>query len=482
MKQNTYLSNSGNLFQMVSGQRIRSQVDDKQITTTQKSFFRSGQTRPLHFRRNMLKRLKKMLQENEQQWLDALREDFGKPPFEAYASEVGFLYEEINFALKNLRRWSRRKRVSSPLATWPSRSYIDPVPKGSVLIIGPWNYPLQLSLAPAVAAIAAGNTCVIKPPEQTPVTSQLLEDLIRKNFDPTFLTVVQGAGHEVVPSLMQQDFDHVFFTGSTAVGRKIAEMAAPRLTPVTLELGGKSPAVITPSANLQVSARRIAFGKWLNAGQTCVAPDYLLIHKSVKKAFLQELCQTLQEFYPADYRDNPDYTQIINESHFQRLLGYLQEAEVYHGGDYDEKSLKIAPTILDDINTDSNLMREEIFGPLLPVLSYESAEERDQIIAQNPNPLSFYVFSEKTTEAEEIMNRHAFGGGAINNAIVHLSNPALPFGGIGTSGMGAYHGKAGFDTFSHYRSVMKTATWFDLRKKYPPYNKGSLQLVKKLMK
>ncbi|WP_417601073.1 aldehyde dehydrogenase family protein [Owenweeksia hongkongensis] len=453
------------------------------IYQSQKLFFESGSTLSYKFRKDQLKKLKDVVVDYEPQILDALKQDFSKPEFEGYATEVGFLLEEINFTLENLSGWMEKERVSSPLTSWPSKSYILPYPKGVTLIIGPWNYPFQLALAPVVAALAAGNTAIIKPPEQTPKTAALISKMIGENFDSGLLAVVEGEGHEVVPELINNHrFDHIFFTGSTGVGKKIAEMAAPHLSPVTLELGGKSPAIIDKTANLKVAAKRIAFGKWVNAGQTCVAPDYLLVHYEVYDKFVENLKNVITDFYGDEPLDSKHLASLINKKHFESQLEYLSEGKIIFGGKADHQKLRIEPTLITDAKMDDKLMQNEIFGPVLPILSFESIEEAKTVIAENPNPLSLYVFTSSSKFEKSFIERVAFGGGAVNNALVHLSNPELPFGGVGNSGFGSYHGKTGFDTFSHKKGIMKTATWFDLAMKYPPYGKFAFKMVRWLMK
>lgn len=451
----------------------------QRIYQLQKRFFSFGETRKPAFRRQILAQLKAVVQKHEEEILAALAADFAKPRLEAYASEIGFLYAEIDLAIKKLKGWSQPRKVATPLTAFPSRSYIYPEPKGVCLVIAPWNYPFQLMLAPAVAALAAGNVVMIKAPEQSPALSLLTERIIKENFDAEILAVVQGEGHIVVPQLMQeQRFDHVFFTGSVPVGRKIAQMAADQLVPVTLELGGKSPAVVGPSAKLKLAAQRIAFGKWLNAGQTCVAPDYLLLHESIAEEFLRHLIEALQEFYPEGALASESYTSMVHAERFRSVLAYLQQGEVLWGGDYDEERRRIAPTLLAPHSLDQAVMKEEIFGPILPVIRYRERREAIDIIARNPDPLSFYLFSEEKSEQDQFLREVRFGGGAINNTVIHLTNPNLPFGGVGDSGIGSYHGRFGFDCFSHYKSVMKSGTWFDLKQKYPPYSNKALQLIR----
>ena len=453
------------------------------IFNAQQKFFESGATLPYKFRRDQLKKLHKVVVDHEAEIIQALKDDFAKPEFETYATEVGFLLEEINFVLEHLKGWMDPERVNTPISSWPSKSYILPHPKGVALVIGPWNYPFQLALAPVVAALSAGNTAIIKPPEQAPATSGLLHKMIAENFDQKLLAVVEGEGHVVVPELIKNHrFDHIFFTGSTGVGRKIAEMAAPHLTPVTLELGGKSPAIIDKTANLKVAAKRIAFGKWVNAGQTCVAPDYLLIHQEVYEKFVKVLKEVINDFYGQDPMDSPSLASLISKSHFETQLEYLKNGKIIFGGKSDHQNLRIEPTLIEDASFDDKVMQQEIFGPVMPLLKFKTIEEAKSIISINPNPLALYVFTKSKKFEDSFIKNIRFGGGAVNNAIVHLSNPELPFGGIGQSGFGTYHGKAGFDVFSHRKGIMKTATWFDSPQKYPPYSKLALRLIRWLMR
>ncbi len=452
------------------------------LVQKQRTFFDADSTRSYTFRKQQLTKLKEVIKNHESEILNALHQDLGKSDFEGYVSEVGFVYEEINVALKNLSRWMKPKKVSSGLLSFPSKSYVRKEPKGITLIIGPWNYPFQLLLAPVVASMAAGNTCVIKPPEQTPAVANLIEKLITDNFDAAYLTVVQGEGQEVVPELMNNHrFDHVFFTGSVPVGKKIAEMAAPKLVPCTLELGGKSPAIVDASANLKVAAKRIAFGKWLNAGQTCVAPDYLLVHQKVQSEFEKLLIETIKEFYGAKPLESEDYGKIVNQDRFDKLTGYLKNQKIAFGGETNEAKLRIAPTLINQVDLASDLMQEEIFGPILPIISFANTAEAINIIKQRPFPLALYIFSDKAEIQKTFTEKISFGGGMINNTVFHLTNTNLPFGGVGSSGLGNYHGKYGFDAFSHTKAIMKTGTWFDLKQKYPPYNYFVLKVIKKIM-
>ncbi|MDR9442951.1 MAG: aldehyde dehydrogenase family protein [Schleiferiaceae bacterium] len=449
---------------------------------TQKAYYAAGHTQPLAARKTSLQKLLSLLEKEETALLEALAADLGKPPFEGYASEVGFVKAELRLTLRKLKRWARPRRVKSPLFTWPSRSHIRPEPKGVTLLIAPWNYPLQLLLAPAVAALAAGNTAVLKPSEFTPHTARLVEKLVAANFPPGLLTVVQGPGHEVVPRLMKAHrFDHVFFTGSTAVGRSIAELAAPQLVPTTLELGGKSPAVLHESARLKVAVRRIAFGKWLNAGQTCVAPDYLLVPRAQMELITATFEAVLADFFPQGALQSPDYGKLIHDKHFARQKAYLNDGQVLLGGSCDEARRQIAPTLLGAVAPDAAVMQEEIFGPILPVIPYDDEAEALAFIRRYDPPLALYVFAEDRAVQRRFTEEVAFGGGAINTSVLHLSSPHLPFGGIAQSGMGQYHGRFGFDTFSHPKALLNNATWLDIPFKYPPYSQKALAQIKKIM-
>ncbi len=449
----------------------------------QSRYFAEGKTKPYAFRQAQLQKLKKAIKAHEADIIAALKADFAKPEFESYASEIGFVYEELNASLKHLRRWMRPKKVPSGVLNFPSTSYVRTEPKGVTLIIGPWNYPFQLLFSPLIASISAGNTCILKPSEQTPEVARVAEKIVSENFDANYLAVVQGEGHAVIPLLMENfRFDHVFFTGSVPVGRKIAEMAAPKLVPCTLELGGKSPAIVDGSADLKLSACRLAFGKWINAGQTCVAPDYVLVHESVKETFVRELEKAVKDFYRGNALESEHFASIISKKRFEVLSGYLGEGRIVFGGKTDARNLRISPTLIDQVSFEDALMQEEIFGPILPLLTYKTREEAFEGIAKNPFPLALYIFARDKKVQKAFTENIRFGGGMVNNTLVHLTNSNLPFGGIGTSGYGHYHGKFGFDAFSHQKGIMKTATWFDLKMKYPPYGKGVNKLIRWFMR
>jgi aldehyde dehydrogenase (NAD+) len=454
-----------------------------QITSliqTQREFFASGQTRGLTFRRDALKRLKDAIKSHEDQILNALMRDLGKPAFEGFVGEIAFVYEEINYTLKNLAKWTKPKYVSTPWQLEWSKSVIITEPKGVVLIIGPWNYPFNLIMSPLVGAIAAGNCVVVKPSEIATNTEKVITDLIAKLFPKEFCAVING-GVEATSDLLKQKFDHIFFTGSTAVGRVVMRAAAEHLTPVTLELGGKSPCIIDQDIDLAVTARRVMWGKFYNAGQTCVAPDYLLVHKSIKSQFLQEITKTVQSFFGPDPKQSTDFGRIINEHHFDRLTKYLEEGEAVIGGQSDRADRYIAPTVLEQVHLNSGLMNEEIFGPILPMLEFENIEEVFSIIKARSRPLALYLFTRDKTLQDRVLEELSFGGGCINNALLHLANPQLPFGGIGDSGIGAYHGRHSFECFSHAKSVLKSSFWADFKFKYPPYGARMFRLVKRIL-
>lgn len=434
----------------------------------QRSFFQSGKTRSLEFRLEQLRKLERMIRTNEEKILAALHQDLRKPKAEAWASEIALVLEEIAVMTKNLKAWSKSSRLPIPLALQPASARIYPDPYGQVLIMAPWNYPFQLLLSPAVGAIAAGNVVTLKPSEFAMNTSQLIGELFQDTFAPEYLMVIEG-GVEVNRQLLAHRFDYIFFTGSPQVGRLVMSAAAPHLTPVTLELGGKSPCIVDRSVDLKTAGRRIAWGKFYNTGQTCVAPDYLLVHKSVRQELLHSLVDAIESFYGKDPKTSPDYGRIINHRHFDRLINYLKDGEVLYGGQFDSHQLYISPTLIVQPVRDSALMTEEIFGPLLPVLEYEHLREALEVIERAPHPLALYLFSNDKKIQDTVMSSVAFGGGCLNDCVVQLGASSIPFGGVGASGMGRYHGKTSFDTFTHYKPILKRATWSDPQFRYPPY-------------
>lgn len=454
--------------------------DIKETLAKQKVFFETGKTKDLQFRVAMLNKLRSAVKSHEKDIMAALKGDLNKAPFEAYATEVGMVLEEINYTLKHISSWVKPKRVRTPLVHFPSSSYLYTEPYGSVLIMSPWNYPFQLTLAPLVGAIAAGNCAVLKPSEYSANTSDIIERISKEIFDESFVAVVRG-GREANKTLLNEKFDYIFFTGSTAVGKTVMESAARHLTPVTLELGGKSPCIVDDTADLELAAKRIVWGKFLNAGQTCVAPDYVLVHGRVKEKLIREMKKCITAFYGNNPLGNEDYPKIINQKHFERLLGLLKSGMVVEGGQSEEKTRQIAPTILDKVSWESAVMQEEIFGPLLPVLEFESFDAALSTVNQHSKPLAFYLFTRSKEHEEQAIRRTSFGGGCINDTIIHLANPNLRFGGVGESGMGQYHGKGSYDTFSHVKSIMKKSNWLDVPLRYPPF-KNHLSLLKKFMK
>lgn len=450
------------------------------ILQAQQTFFRSGQTRPISFRKKMLDVLEKAIRQEETQILDALAQDFSKPAFETYTTEIAILLAEISFIKKNLNRWAKPRRVKSSLLNFPSGDAIYPEPYGVALVIGAWNYPFQLTLSPLLGAMAAGCCAILKPSELTPATSQLLARLIKKHFAPEYITVVEGAA-EASQALLKLPFNKIFFTGSVPVGKLVAQAAAQQLIPVTLELGGKSPCVVDETANLKIAARRIVWGKFLNAGQTCVAPDYVLVHQSQELALLAALKETITEFYGSDPAASPDYARIINDAHFTRLTDLLKESTVYSGGSADASQRYLAPTLLQNVTWQSLLMQDEIFGPLLPVIPFKTLPEAIAQINARPKPLALYFFSSSKKAQEMVLQQTSSGGVCLNDTISHLVNPRLPFGGVGESGQGNYHGKASFEAFTHQKSVLRKPFWPDVPLRYPPYLK-KLKWVRKFFK
>ncbi len=445
-------------------------------------YFNSGAARSYDFRKEQLKKLKQAILNHEQDLYDALYADLKKSPEEVWATETGLVIAELNEAIKNLRNWMEPEGVSTNLLNLPSSSKVLKEPLGIVLIIGPWNYPFQLLINPLIGAIAAGNCVVLKPSEFAPATDAVMKKIIEESFSSEYVLYVQGDGAAVIPAMMNNfSFDHVFYTGSTAVGKIIYKMAAERLIPVTLELGGKSPCVVEEDANIKVAAKRIAMTAFSNAGQMCVAPDYVLVHASVKDKLVAALKESVVNFFSDKPEDSYSYGKIINEKQFDRINSYLSQGTVAHGGRTNREKLFIEPTILTDIQQNGTIMKDEIFGPVLPVISFNNMEEATNIIQQNPNPLSFYIYTESNKKANAWLEAVPAGGSCINNSSWHLTNHHLPFGGRGFSGTGNYHGKYSFETFSHKRAVMKTPTWFDPGIKYPPF-KGKLKLFKWVIK
>lgn len=450
----------------------------KEILEKQRHFFNSNQTKDLNFRIEQLQKLKTLLLSNQNQLNEAIYADFGKSPFETFTNEFGLVFLDIDEACSQLKKWAKWKRVRTNWVNFPAKSYLIPEPLGVSLIIGAWNYPYQLSLAPAVAAIAAGNTVILKPSELPSNTSHILAKLINDSFDPAFFKVVEG-GIDETTALLEERFDKIFFTGSTNVGRIVYQAAAKHLTPVTLELGGKSPAIFTEGANLKMGIKRLIWAKFLNSGQTCIAPDYVLLPKRMKDEFLKLAKAEIEQ---ASYSmENGNYIQIINNRNLERLKKLIDKEKIYFGGEILEEKRIIQPTLMQDVTFDDAIMQEEIFGPILPVITYDSLEEAVSEIKKREKPLSCYIFTHDAAIRNKLLHELSFGGGAVNEAIMHISNSRLPFGGVGHSGMGSYHGEAGFKTFSHYKSVLQKATWFETKLKYSPYSEGKLKWIKRLM-
>jgi aldehyde dehydrogenase (NAD+) len=430
-------------------------------------YFLTGATRPVSFRIKQLRALEEAVNRGEQEILEALYADLRKSPVDAYSSEVGFVQADITHALRHIQRWTRPERRRTPLVAWPGSSAVYPEPYGVALLISPWNYPFQLTLSPLVGAVAAGNCVCIKPSELAPHTSRVIARLIGETFPVEYVAAVKG-DREAVQALLQERFDHIFYTGSATVGRVVMEAAAQHLTPVALELGGKSPCIVCNGVDIETTARRILWGKFLNAGQTCVAPDYVLVDRHIERALLDALSRTLERFYGESPHRSEDFGRIVNRRHFDRLVKLLSHGRVAHGGEYDEQDLYIGPTVMTEVDRHSPLMQEEIFGPILPVIPFDNLDEVLETLAQKPKPLALYLFARDKDVQKRVIAETSSGGVCINDTISHILGKDLPFGGVGLSGMGTYHGKAGFDCFTHYKSVMRRAAWIDPSLRYPP--------------
>jgi aldehyde dehydrogenase (NAD+) len=442
----------------------------EKIIIAQRTFFDLGKTKPYDFRIRQLINLKSVIKKNELEIIAALHADMHKPHFEAFISEIGILYEEIEYVLAHLKEWMKPLSVATPLALQPSSSRIYNEPLGLVLIIAPWNYPFQLLIAPLIGAIAAGNCSVLKPSDNTRHTARIIEKIIKETFDENYIAVIQGAGAIIGPQLIEKyRFDHVFFTGSANVGKQIMRMASEHLTPVTLELGGKSPAVVDKEVDIAIAAKRLIWSKCFNAGQTCVSPDYLLIHESIKDEFITKTIHCLKDFFGDNPLMSDHFTHIINTKRFNILISYLKDLHIIHGGKYDAATLCIEPTLVDAVPPGHPIMENEIFGPILPIFTFRNIEEVLPVIRKNRYPLACYLFTNNKHTEKYIIESVEFGGGCINNGLAHLANPKLPFGGVGFSGMGNYHGKNSFETFSHKKSVLKTKFLLDPPLRYPPY-------------
>ena len=449
------------------------------VVSRQRAYFRSGATLPLRTRKRALTALLREISLREKDLLHALKQDLGKSHFEGYMTEVGLVKEELRFHLKHMDKWAKDIPIPTSITHFPSRSWTHKEPYGVVLIMAPWNYPIQLSLEPLIGALSAGNCAILKPSAYAPSTSHALSELVSAALSPELVTVVEG-GREENQALLEEHFDYIFFTGSPDVGRYVMEKAARHLTPVTLELGGKSPCIVTPTANLKLAAKRIAFGKLLNAGQTCVAPDYVLVHESIKSRLITLISRELTHFLGEDPLSNPDFPRIINQKHFDRLCTLMHKGNILYGG--VAQNGRIAPTLIDGIDGSSPIMQEEIFGPILPILPYHELDEVIEFIQDRPKPLALYLFTRSKQTEKALLSRLSFGGGCVNDTIVHLATPHMPFGGVGNSGMGGYHGKASFDTFSHTKSILKKSNRLDIPVRYHPYTTGKEKLLRLLLK
>lgn len=448
----------------------------------QKKFFNSGTSKSIQYRINSLKKLKKNISLNENEIINALKSDLGKSETETFFSEIALIYIEINLALKNIKRWSKKRKVSSSLINFLSSDYIIPEPYGVTLNISPWNYPFQLSISPLIGAVAAGNTVILKPSEFSSKTSEIIKKIIENTFEKGHVDVILG-GPEIGSKLLDFNWDYIFFTGSTNIGKIVAQKAAINLTPTTLELGGKNPCIVDETANLKVASKRIVFGKFLNCGQTCIAPDFILVHESVKKDFTEKIIERIKKIYDEDVENSENYSRIINKKHFSRLMKLLEEDKIIYGGKNNPNSNFIEPTLIDGSNFNSPLMKEEIFGPILPVVSYSNKDELKKILDNYKDPLAFYIFSNDKKFSNELIKRYSFGGAAVNDTISQIVNHRLPFGGIRNSGLGSYHGKQSFKTFSFYKPYIVKSNIFDLNAKYKIDSSSVIyKLLKKVVK
>jgi aldehyde dehydrogenase (NAD+) len=445
------------------------------IVQQQRKFFQTEQTRSISFRLEQLTKLKQAIIDRQEAILQAAKADLGRPAFEAYF-EIATL-GEINLALKNLKTWAKPQRVNSPVDQFPASAWIQPDPLGVVLIIGPWNYPFQLMISPLVGAIAAGNCAILKPSEHAPHTSKVVAEMIANTFDPNYIAAVEGDAN-TSQELLAEKFDHIFFTGGSAVGRIIMAAAAKHLTPVTLELGGKSPCIVDSDTHLDRTAKRIAWGKLINAGQTCIAPDYLLVNRQIKDTLIDRIKHHIKDFYGENPAQSPDYGRIIHRKHFDRLIAFLDQGEIILGGDYNPDDRYLAPTLIDGVTWDDPVMQEEIFGPILPILIYDDLEEAIAQVNAHPKPLALYFFSNDRQKQERILQATSSGGVCLNDTVMQVSVSTLPFGGVGESGIGSYHGKASFNTFSHFKSVLRREFWLDLGWRYAPYTAQKLKQIK----
>ena len=446
----------------------------------QENYFKSGNTLPISKRKKLLKNLKKEILSNENKIFQALNNDLKKSNYETYLTEIGILISEIDLFLSNLNKWAKPKKVKSSLLSFPSSDYIYSEPYGKILVISPWNYPFQLAILPVLSAVAAGNTVVLKPSEHAPHTSKLVKEILESVFEKSHVLVIEGAA-ETASKLLEYRWDYIFFTGSVRIGKIVASAAAKHLTPTTLELGGKNPCIIDDTIDLRLASRRIVWGKFINAGQTCIAPDFLIVKRNIKDKLITHLSEEIEKAYGKDPKQSEDYPRIVNKTNLSRLSNMIKDTKILFGGEYDIETRYFSPTIIDEPRIDSPIMDEEIFGPILPIISYDKENQIEELISKYEKPLALYVFSSNKKFSEKIIRKYSFGGGAINDTIIQVGNPNLPFGGVGHSGIGKYHGKTSFDQLSHKKAIVKKGNWLDIKIRYAPY-KGKLEYVKKFFK
>lgn len=452
-----------------------------EILQSQKEFFQSGKTLPVSFRVDALKKLRESIKRHEDEIAEALTKDLGKSAFEGFMCETGLTLTEITYMIKHTRKFAKEKRVRTPMAQFASRSYKKPSPYGNVLIMSPWNYPFLLTIDPLADAIAAGNTAIVKPSAYSPATGEIVKKIVEECFDQKYVAVITGGRRENA-ALLDKKFDMIFFTGSQGVGKEVMRKAAEHLTPTVLELGGKSPCIVDDTAKLPLAAKRIVFGKYLNCGQTCVAPDYILCDEKIKDKLVEEIKKQIVSQFGASPLDNPDYGKIINEKHFARVMGLIDKDKVVIGGGGNAETLRIEPTVMTDVTFNDAVMGQEIFGPVLPVMTYKKFSDVFDMLKNLPKPLALYIFSGDKSRIDAVTSRLSFGGGCVNDTIIHLATSEMGFGGVGESGMGSYHGKEGFDAFSHTKSIVDKKTWLDLPMRYQPYKKSSEKLIRKFLK
>lgn len=452
------------------------------IITSQRMYFDNGRTLDIKTRKNALIKLKKAIIKYDEEILEALHSDLNKAHMEGFMTEVSVVIDEINYTLKHIDKWAKPQKVKTPISNFPSKSVIYNEPYGIVLVLSPWNYPFQLCLAPTVGAIAAGNCVIIKPSKSSPSTANIIEKIINETFEQQFAYCIEQKSNISYDEILDKKYDYIMFTGSENVGKTIMESAAKHLTPVTLELGGKSPCIIDKTADIKLTAKRLAWGKYLNAGQTCVAPDFVLAHKDIKDNLIMELKSSIKELYGENPLNNNNLPKIISQKHFDRLLALIHNEEIVFGGNSNKETLKIEPTILNNITFDAPVMQEEIFGPIMPILEYEDLDTTIKILQNKPHPLALYLFTKDKNVEKKVISSLIYGGGCVNDVVVHLANHNLPFGGVGSSGMGSYHGKKSFETFTHKKSVLKKALWLDVKLRYAPYTDKKFKTIRKLFK